>query len=119
MEAILSFAQKATPLMILGVAVVSLAFVIIQLVKGKDLLESIRGTQKEKYPKMEEHYSQIETLIRQNETLLNNHFKHEIPEMVSSLSKIEGIVGGIQTEQQSQGQRLTRVETLVEVLRGK
>lgn len=119
---IFEFAQSASPVAVLLFVIILLVIAIFRLIVDKPLLQGLFKTTKkvsdiqdEKYPQIE----QMQKLIQQNETLLNNHFKHEIPDMVSTMARIEGIVGVIQTEQQDQSQRLMRVETLVDVIRGK
>lgn len=119
---IFEFAQSASPVAVLLFVIILLVIAIFRLIVDKPLLQGLFKTTKkvsdiqdEKYPQIE----QMQKLIQQNETLLNNHFKHEIPDMVSTMARIEGIVGVIQTEQQEQSQRLMRVETLVDVIRGK
>lgn len=119
MHEILTFAQTASPLAITAIAVIGLVYAIYKLSRGENILTKVSDTQDVKYPELTRHYEQIEKLISQNDTLLNNHFKHEIPDLINSVNRIESSVGVIQTEQKNQGERMTRVETLVEVLRGK
>lgn len=119
---IFEFAQTASPVAVLLFVIILLVIAIFRLIVDKPLLQGlfkttkkVSETQDERIPRID----RIEELIRQNEILLNNHFKHEIPDMVNGLARIEGMVGIIQTEQQEQSQRLMRVETLVDVIRGK
>ena len=139
-ESLLDFAQKASPTTGLILVILILGFIMYQLFIGKITLK-ISKTQDKRYPQMlenqEEHYREItdkeskhykavETLIAQNNTLLNNHFKHEIPEILSkqdslqeAIERVEQTVKEVATEGRSHGDRLTRVETLLQVIREK
>ena len=115
MEALLTFAQSVSPIGVIAI----LAIIIFRLVVDKLSIGSILGlnkkiseVQEKKYPELEDHYKEMKMLTAQNKKLLENHFQHEIPDMVRDLGEIKSMVG-------EQGQRLTRVETLVEVLREK
>lgn len=108
-------AQSFSPIGVIAI----LAIIIFRLVVDKLSIGSILGIGKKisqvqeiKYPELENHYNEMKLLTAQNKKLLENHFQHEIPDMVRDLSEIKGMIG-------EQGQRLTRVETLVEVLREK
>ena len=89
MENILLFAKEISPLGVIALLVV----VVFQLVKGKDVINSIRGTQKTKYPVIETDILQLKSsithLTEQNTVLLENHFQHEIPEIMRSQERIE------------------------------
>jgi uncharacterized protein Yka (UPF0111/DUF47 family) len=107
MEDILSILQTASPLGIIALLVI----VIFQLIGGKNIIDKIRGTQKEKYPSIENYMESIKQLSIQNETLLENHFKHEIPEMINSVNKIENKVDKIDEKVDKIGDRLLILET--------
>lgn len=85
MDPILNIAKEISPLGVIALCVV----IIYQLVKGKGLMSAIRGTQEEKYPQLEQFMQTMSRLNEQNETLLENHFKHEIPELMSTLNRID------------------------------
>lgn len=110
MDSLISFAQSATPLAILAIAVGGLVFTIYSLFKGKKV-DKISDVQDEKYPQIEKMLSAMQELSRQNETLLENHFKHEIPEMRDDIKSIKETVGRMELNFEK---RITRVETLIE-----
>jgi len=107
MEDILSFASSVSPLGIIALLVI----VIYQLVGGKSMIDKIRGTQKEKYPSLEKHLNAVVKLTEQNELLLENHFKHEIPQMMESMDKIETKVDKIDDKVTHIKDRLIVLET--------
>lgn len=110
MKDILSFANTVSPLGVIALLVI----VIIQLINGKGFLSKIFGIQSDKYPKFEEHLEAMRLLQEQNEVLLENHFKHEIPDMAAGMVRIEGKVDTVITIQNAQGNRITRLEALGE-----
>lgn len=85
MDTLIQAAQTISPIGVIFLLIV----VIYQLLDGKGVLSSIRGTQKEKYPQLEEFMNAISNLTQQNDTLLENHFKHEIPDMSSTMNRLE------------------------------
>lgn len=119
MNDVLTFANTASPLAILAVAVLGLVYAVYKLSRGEDILTKVSTTQDQKYPELQKHFEYLEESYANQKKFQENHSMHEIPAMVSALSRIEGMVGVIQTEQQDQSQRLMRVETLVDVIRGK
>ena len=114
MNEIYAFALKASPTAILALTTLVIGFILYQLFTGKTILK-ISSVQDKKYPEQHE----IRELAGNINTLLNNHFKHEIPEMIDGQKRIEQSVKEIKDEVKDQAERLTRVETLVEVLREK
>lgn len=81
-------------------------------------VDKISDTQDQKYPEMKGMISamaeltiQSKTLSSQNHALLQNHFKHEIPDMIRKIDKIVEDVADIK---QDYGNRLTRVETILD-----
>lgn len=72
-----------------------LVIVIFQLVNGKGILSSIKGTQQEKYPKLEHGVSvaeqvaeQLSILINGQEKMMGNHL-HELPEMAETIRRLD------------------------------
>lgn len=110
MHEIITFAQSASPLAVIAL----LAIIIFELTGGKGVINKIRGTQKEKYPSIEEYLKKMAELAKQNETLLENHFKHEIPDMVKSINRIETKVDDITKTQINQGLDIARLKALEE-----
>lgn len=85
MDAILTIAKDVSPIGVIFLLVV----IVYQLLKGKNLMSLIKGNQEEKYPQLDGFMTAISNLTAQNEVLLENHFKHEIPDMGSALVRIE------------------------------
>ena len=54
----------------------------------------------------------MQTLETQNKSLLENHFKHEIPELVKAIDSIKKTVEFIKD---NHGNRLTKVETMLKI----
>lgn len=108
MEFILEIAKLSSP----WVAIVLALVVILQLVGGKKIMLRIRGTQETKYPELQHFMKSLEAVQTQNERLLENHFKHEIPDLINTVARIEEKVDVIKDDH---GNRLTRLETIVEV----
>ena len=59
-------------------------------------MKSVRDTQKTKYPLIEKAESEIQDLSQKlgillsgQEKIIENHFNHEVPEINSSLNRIE------------------------------
>lgn len=110
MEALISFAQSATPIAVLAIAVGGLVFTIYSLFTGKTV-DKISDVQDEKYPQIEKMLTAMQELSKQNETLLENHFKHEIPEMRDDIKSIKDTVGRMELNFEK---RITRIETKME-----
>lgn len=85
MEHILEISQTISPLGVIFILVV----IIWNLIKGNNLISKIRGTQEQKYPELTKFMTSINNLTQQNESLLENHFKHEIPEIMGSQTRLE------------------------------
>lgn len=128
-DSVFIFAQKASPMAILMIAVLIIGFILYQLFVGKMTLK-ISQTQDEKYPEIKDretnHYENVKKLIEQNNTLLNNHFKHEIPEILEGqktnkeiIERVEETVNEIRQDVKSHSDRLIKVETLIEIIREK
>lgn len=107
-ETLFEFAKNSSPWTAMVLALV----IIIQLLGGKRILKRIRGTQAEKYPELAEMFLTMKALEGQNKTLLENHFKHEIPDLVRTVDRIEEKVDTIKDDH---GNRLTRLETLIKL----
>lgn len=108
METILTFAQTISPLGIIALLVI----VIYQLVQNTGIIGKLRGTQMDDKStvasKTLTDNVDLAVLNSKLDSIANNHL-HELPEMKLQLDRMEG-------RQQEQGERLTRVETKVEVL---
>ena len=65
----------------------------------------------EKYPQLQEMIQAMQRLEGQNTTLLENHFKHEIPEMRDDIKEIKNAVNFIKD---NHGNRITRLETILD-----
>lgn len=105
MEQILQFAQSVSPIGVIALLVI----VILQLLNGKNILGKIRGTQQEKYPKLEQDIEIMETLKQ----ITENHL-HELPEMKNDIKEIKVVVDKISGKIETYGNRIIRLETLVE-----
>lgn len=103
MQEIIKFAENATPLAILAMAVGGLVYVIIKTYKGENQISKISTVQDEKYPLIEDHIKRFNELDRKLEKIANNHL-HELPDMMKSISRIEGKVDRIEQTQVTQGQ---------------
>ena len=103
MNEILAFAQSASPLGVIALLVI----VIFQLVGGKNVIDKIRGVQKDKAELLDEKIVTLESLNRKISTIANNHL-HELPEMKKTIDKIATDVSFIKD---NYGNRLTAVET--------
>jgi len=111
MESLIKFGNTASPLAILAIAVVGLVYVVIKTYKGENKINKISDTQDIKYPSLEKHIAAITKLTAQNETLLENHFKHEIPEMMKTMDKIDQKVDKIDDKVTNMSDRLLVLET--------
>lgn len=88
MEDILKIAQEISPLGIIALLVI----VVLQMAidkNGRTILDKIRGTQKQDATNFPDIMKGMEELSGQNEILLENHFKHEIPELLAGQIRIE------------------------------
>lgn len=90
MDQLLSVAQTISPIGIIAI----LAIIIYQLIKANGIVNFfIPKNENDNESKKSQGYLSIKELLElltdQNESLLENHFKHEIPEMVKSLGRIE------------------------------
>lgn len=83
MHEIITFAQSATPLMILAIAVVGLVYAIYKLSKGEDLLKKVSNVQDEKYPKIEQGME----IMAKLDKIAGNHL-HELPEMKQQINQL-------------------------------
>lgn len=116
MDQLLSFAQSATPLAILAIAVGGLVFTIYSLFKGKKV-DKISDVQDEKYPEIQKHLKKIEETyqdIKQKQdyiiTFQTNHSLHEIPDIVKTLDKMDGKIDTLISKQAEHGERISRIE---------
>lgn len=119
MNDVLTFANTASPLAILAVAVLGLVYAVYKLSRGEDILTKVSTTQDQKYPELQKHFEYLEESYANQKKFQENHSIHEIPAMVDSLDRIEKAIGSMQTDLTDQGRKIARVEGLVDVLRGK
>lgn len=117
MQDIFSILNTATPFGVIGL----LVFIVYKLVVGEDILGKIRGTQKEKYPSLEDnlvkitkHMEELDFVYAEQKKFRENHSMHEIPEIVNSLNRLEGKVDKITDVQTAQGLDLARLKALSE-----
>lgn len=110
MEALLSFAQTASPLAILALFLVFLIIIVLQLVKGKNLLGGIINTQNKKYPIIEHTDDILVTLNRKIDTVMNNHL-HELPDMKSTLDGLRESSRRMEEQHQKMLEVLTQINT--------
>ena len=108
MENLITFLSTASPTILFIAAILGLVYIIIKLIRGEGLLSNIFSTQQTKYPQLQDS---IHQLMDSNEKLMTNHFQHEIPEMKADIKEIKDAVNEIKD---NFGNRLTRVETLVQ-----
>ena len=106
MQQILTIAQTISPIGIIFI----MAVIIYQLIKGKDILNSIFNTQQKKYPIIESNSVTLESLNEQVMKIADNHL-HELPMMKVTIDKIASDVSFIKD---NYGNRLTRVETILD-----
>lgn len=106
MQEALSFASHASPIALLALALL----IILQLTVGKKVNEAFFGKKVSMPP--EAMMEIMETLKMQNNTLLENHFKHEIPELMQDVKEIRKTVEFIKDDH---GNRLTKVETILNI----
>lgn len=120
MEKILNFiiTQPSWAIIILLVC-----YTIVREIGIKNILSLIRGTQKEKYPKLEtgqleimqELHNQNKILAQQNEKFATNHALHEIPDIKKSVDRMEIKIDKVVEKLDEYGNRLTILETINKV----
>lgn len=103
----LNAVQSVTPI---GIITILSLVILYQLVGGKDIMNRIRGTQIMRTYKTD---SGFESVNKKLDLIMGNHL-HELPDMKKSIDAIIGKVDDIAKEQVTQGNRLTRVETLIQ-----
>jgi hypothetical protein len=103
MQEIIKFAESATPLAILAMAVAGLVYVVYKTYRGENQIDKISDVQDEKYPLIEDHIRRFNELDRKLEKIANNHL-HELPDMMKSIGRIENKVDRIEQTQVAQGQ---------------
>jgi hypothetical protein len=111
MEALLTFAQTASPLAILALVVVVLAYVVFKTYKGENLISKISDTQDEKYPLLMEHIQRFNNLDAKLEKIASNHL-HDLPAMAKSIANIEHSMEKVVDKQISQGEDIAALKAL-------
>lgn len=106
MEHIISFAQNVSPLGIIAILVI----IVFQLLKGNNWITKIKDTQQEKYPKLEGFMKTLDEIQGQNKLLLENHFQHEIPEMMRDMSSIKEATSRIEKQNEKVIELLTDIK---------
>lgn len=106
MEFFYSFIQTVSPLGVIAI----LCIIIFQLVDGKKLMQRIRGTQQDRENIQTGTIITLATLNGKIDKVMGNHL-HELPEMKASIDRIESTVNELKD---NFGNRLTRVETIIE-----
>lgn len=94
------------------IIILLVCYTIVREIGIKNILGLIRGTQKEKYPKLEDGHLEImkelhkqnQILANQNEKFATNHALHEIPDIKKSVDRIEKTLEGVVAIQTKQGQ---------------
>lgn len=99
--------QNVTPI---GTITILSLIILYQLVGGKDVMNRIRGTQIARTYKTDTGFDGINKKL---DLIMGNHL-HELPDMKASIDSINKKVDDIAREQIAQGNRLTRVETLIQ-----
>lgn len=120
MEGLLSFAQSATPLAILAIAVGGLVFTIYSLFKGKKV-DKISDVQDEKYPKIEKILAQIDETyqdVKERQEYIikfqTNHSLHEMVDIRDMVNRIDGKIDTLIAKQAEHGERISRIEGKLE-----
>lgn len=115
MQEILSILNTATPFGVIAL----LVFIVYKLVVGEDILGKIRGTQKEKYPTLEEHLDkirkhmeEIDFVYAEQRKFRENHSMHEIPEIRDTINRIETKVDKLTDIQIEQGKEVAVLKAL-------
>lgn len=121
MDFLTLISQTSTPIMLTLLIAGGLVYIIIFLLKKfgmvkevRDTQVEVRATQLEKYPEMEKFFEVMKTLEGQNLALLENHFKHEVPEIRADIKEIKETVNFIKD---NHGNRLTAVEKDIQYIR--
>lgn len=121
MQELLTFANTASPIAILGVITIGLVWVIYKLSNGENFLSKISKTQDSKYPEMEDHFlkiqehlNEIDFAYAEQKKFRENHSMHEIPEIRDSINRIEGKVDKMADAQINQGLDIARLKALSE-----
>ena len=121
MQEILSFANQASPLAILAIAVIGLVYTIYKLSKNETVVSKISGVQDEKYPSLEAHYDKIQKhmdeldfVYAEQKKFRENHSLHEIPEIRDSINRIEIKVDKMADMQYNMGLDVARLKALNE-----
>lgn len=108
MEEILKIANTVSPLGVIALCIV----VIYQLVRNTGIIQKLRGTQMDDKSTVSNKVATdaIDMAVLNNklDLLASNHL-HELPRLVQVVDRIE-------TELNTQGNRLIRVETKLEML---
>lgn len=97
-------------------------YIILEKFGVVNIMKLIRGTQEEKYPKLEKSHIEIieeihkQNLIlsQQNEKFATNHSMHEIPDIKKSVDRIEKTLDGVVEIQREQGLDISRLKALAE-----
>ena len=102
MHEIIQFAQSATPLMILAIAVIGLVYAIYKLSKGEDLITKVNKVQDERTTKADEltritlefteAVKKFEETLAYSNKIATNH-THELPEMKQQINALGKDVG--------------------------
>lgn len=108
MEEILTFAQNATPMIMLALALVIIVLLLLKNNKQPLVLKNLFGKK--------EGGTTLETIAQQLNVMASNHL-HELPEMKRTLDRIEKKQQEQGDEQIEQGNRLSKVETAITYLK--
>lgn len=108
MEKVLNFIIEKPSYAIIILLVIIIA---IREIGIKNILGVIRGTQKEKYPKLEgahveimqELHKQNQILSEQNKKFATNHSMHEIPDIKADVGDIKKTLDKVVDIQRTQG----------------
>lgn len=103
---IIEFAKTVSPLGVIAI----LSIIIYQLIRP--WFERTRKMEKIEFENNE--FVDLSLLNRKLDKIAGNHL-HDLPNMRSDVSSIKESVGIIQKEQIKQGNRLTRVETILKI----
>lgn len=107
-DAIIKFAQSVTPLGVIAI----LAIIIAQLVSGKPMAQFFGILKKPKpattlipeAPTADRMFSMLKTITE-------NHFKHEIPDMINALDRLEKFNDRSEIKQDKMIELLTAINT--------
>lgn len=88
---------------------------LLVVIKGNGYAKKIFNVQKEKYPEIKEFLSELLPAINQvknqNKILLENHFQHEIPEMLNGIRNLESSFGRFESKMDRMVEILTQINT--------